>query len=173
MLTYVAESAASAPPPRGLPFAPPAARASGGNGYVPPALLAGTTETIDEDAQPAFAAPGGAEAAGYASASASGDEDEGPPLEALEAQMSGEVAARDAAAGAARRPVRAKAGDDDDETDGAAASALPEIDALTARLPAEVRETLDELFRARFVSVKRLPKKVFKPASAKAPPTAT
>jgi hypothetical protein len=43
------------------------------------------------------------------------------------------------------------------------------VDALVARLPAEVRETLDELFRARFVAVKKLPKKVFQAATKKKP----
>ena len=35
----------------------------------------------------------------------------------------------------------------------------PELDDLVARLPPAVRETLDELFRARFVRVMRLPRK--------------
>jgi hypothetical protein len=39
---------------------------------------------------------------------------------------------------------------------------LPELEELVKRIPAEVRATLDELFRARFVSVKRVPKKVLK-----------
>lgn len=39
---------------------------------------------------------------------------------------------------------------------------LPPLDELVQRIPAEVRETLDELFRARFVTVKRVPKKALK-----------
>lgn len=39
---------------------------------------------------------------------------------------------------------------------------LPELDALVARIPAEVRETLDELFRARFTAVRRVPKTALK-----------
>ena len=35
----------------------------------------------------------------------------------------------------------------------------PELDELVGRLPPAVRETLDELFRARFVRVTRLPRK--------------
>ncbi|TAG28337.1 MAG: hypothetical protein EAZ36_06045, partial [Verrucomicrobia bacterium] len=75
-----------------------------------------------------------------------------------------------------RAPARRAAAedDDDDATPGGGKGApLPELDALVARLPAEVRGTLDELFRARFVSVKKLPKKVFQASSAKEPPAAT
>jgi len=93
------------------------------------------------------------------------DDEDGPPLEELEAQMRGELAAREAgfvtASAAARR---AAATDDEDDGKGAA---LPDIDELVARLPADVRETLDELFRARFVSVKKLPKRLLRPALVK------
>jgi len=40
--------------------------------------------------------------------------------------------------------------------------ALPPLHELVERIPAEVRETLEELFRARFVNVKRMPKKALK-----------
>ena len=40
--------------------------------------------------------------------------------------------------------------------------ALPPLDQLVQRLPAEVRDTLEDLFRAKFVSVKRVPKKALK-----------
>lgn len=36
---------------------------------------------------------------------------------------------------------------------------LPALDDLLQRIPADVRETLDELFRAKFVAVRRIPKK--------------
>jgi hypothetical protein len=36
---------------------------------------------------------------------------------------------------------------------------LPALDDLVAKIPVEVRETLEDLFRARFTTVKRLPKK--------------
>jgi len=39
------------------------------------------------------------------------------------------------------------------------AGPAPELDDLVARLPPAVRETLDELFRARFVRVTRLSRK--------------
>jgi len=37
----------------------------------------------------------------------------------------------------------------------APSEALPPVEELAARIPAEVRETLDELFRARFTRVMR------------------
>ncbi len=39
---------------------------------------------------------------------------------------------------------------------------LPPLNELVNRIPAEVREVLDELFRARFVSVKRVPRRALK-----------
>lgn len=40
--------------------------------------------------------------------------------------------------------------------------ALPQLDELVKRIPAEVREALDDLFRARFVTVRRVPAKALK-----------
>jgi hypothetical protein len=37
--------------------------------------------------------------------------------------------------------------------------ALPPLDELVKRIPPEVRETLEDLFRAKFVRVTRVPKK--------------
>lgn len=42
------------------------------------------------------------------------------------------------------------------------AAALPKLDDLVNRIPSDVRETLDELFRARFVAVRRVPRKLLK-----------
>jgi hypothetical protein len=39
---------------------------------------------------------------------------------------------------------------------------LPPLDSLVQRLPAEVREALDDLFRAKFVRVQRVPKRALK-----------
>jgi hypothetical protein len=39
---------------------------------------------------------------------------------------------------------------------------LPALDDLVSRIPADVREVLEDLFRARFVTVKRFPKKALK-----------
>lgn len=40
---------------------------------------------------------------------------------------------------------------------GAPDAPLPALDVMVARIPANVRETLDELFRVKFVNVQRLP----------------
>ena len=39
---------------------------------------------------------------------------------------------------------------------------LPSLDALVERIPADVRETLEDLFRVKFVKVARTPKKALK-----------
>ncbi|CAM2993897.1 hypothetical protein [Rariglobus hedericola] len=39
---------------------------------------------------------------------------------------------------------------------------LPSLDALVAKIPADVRETLEDLFRVKFVKVARAPKKSLK-----------
>jgi hypothetical protein len=46
-----------------------------------------------------------------------------------------------------------------DETD---AKALPSMEELVQRIPAEVREVLDDLFRAKFTTVRRIPRKALK-----------
>lgn len=38
-------------------------------------------------------------------------------------------------------------------------AALPALDSLVQRIPADVRETLEELFRAKFTTVRRVPAK--------------
>ncbi len=55
-------------------------------------------------------------------------------------------------------PTRAKE-EIADETD---AKALPPLNELVNRIPADVREALEDLFRARFVTVKRVPKRALK-----------
>ena len=40
--------------------------------------------------------------------------------------------------------------------------ALPPLDQLVKRIPAEVREALDDLFRAKFVGVRRVPRGALK-----------
>jgi hypothetical protein len=42
---------------------------------------------------------------------------------------------------------------------------LPPLDDLVQRIPPGVRETLDDLFRARFTTVRRVSKKAFKNSS--------
>jgi hypothetical protein len=55
-----------------------------------------------------------------------------------------------------------------DRTEEVDPKSLPPLDELVRRIPADVREALDELFRAKFVTVRRLPKDALKqPTSAK------
>ncbi len=49
-----------------------------------------------------------------------------------------------------------------DVTEPMETTALPALNDLVGRLPAEVRDVLDDLFRAKFVAVKRVPKKSLK-----------
>ena len=61
-------------------------------------------------------------------------------------------------AGADAKPSRSGG---EDEADSAADKGreLPSLDGLSERVPAESRALLEELFRARFVRVERIPKK--------------
>jgi hypothetical protein len=56
-------------------------------------------------------------------------------------------------------PVVATAVEAIEETD---TKNLPPLDELLKRLSPEVRETLDDLFRAKFIAVRRVPKKALK-----------
>lgn len=135
---------------------------------MPPVLAGGGGSDYDDEAQPAFAVAEGGSAM-FDGGDVFGGDEGGPSLAELEAQMGGEVAARDASAGAARKPRAASAAeaDDEDERRGGKGAPLPELDELIARVPADVRDTLDELFRARFVSVKKLPARAFQAATVK------
>ena len=46
--------------------------------------------------------------------------------------------------------------------DDGAAGVLPPLNELVQRIPAEVREALEDLFRAKFVAVRRVPEKALK-----------
>lgn len=56
-------------------------------------------------------------------------------------------------------PVKAPESDAADEAD---ARPLPPLNDLVDRIPENVREVLEDLFRARFVTVKRVPKRALK-----------
>ncbi len=76
------------------------------------------------------------------------------PDEAAEASFMAEARARGEPAVVAK-PV-------DDSAEPPDAKALPALDELVQRIPLEVRETLEDLFRARFVAVKRVPRNALK-----------
>lgn len=62
---------------------------------------------------------------------------------------------------AAPAPARGAAGEspEDDKETG---TPLPPLDDLVGRIPAATRQQMDELFRARFITVKRVPKSALK-----------
>lgn len=160
MTAYLADSAASAPAPRGLPLSVQApSRHSAVAGVVRASRAAsGASDSGSADYWDEAAAP--------SSPSEAGGDDDGPPLEDLETQMQGDLAMQKSAhAGRVTRRASDASSNEEDDDVRASKDPLPELDALVARLPAEVRETLDELFRARFVSVKRLPGRVFASAT--------
>jgi hypothetical protein len=87
-------------------------------------------------------------------------DDEGPvwPDESAESAMRAEVAERGEtlSSKAAREAAEAAA------EEAAEKKNLPELDVLIERIPPEVRDTLEDLFRAKFVKVARTPKKALK-----------
>lgn len=102
---------------------------------------AGTATERPEPVEAAASVPGEAEGASW-------------PDESVESAFLAEARDR----GEPIAPARAKE-EIADETD---AKALPPLHELVNRIPAEVRETLEDLFRARFVTVKRVPKRALK-----------
>lgn len=85
---------------------------------------------------------------------ATGEEDTNVwPTEAEEAAFLAEASER----GEKVVPVLREVEDEEDD-----AKALPKLDELVNRIPAETRELLDELFRARFVTVRKVKKKDLK-----------
>lgn len=85
-------------------------------------------------------------AASPASVSTEGDEPS-LPAEETERAMLAELRERGEA------PVRRAAAPDRDE----APVRLPPLDELVKRIPPQVRDTLDDLFRAKFTGVRRVP----------------
>ena len=89
------------------------------------------------------------------------DDSEGPewPDEAVESAMRAEHTERDdSSVLAPAKSVKAdRAGDPEED-----AAPLPTLDALIEQIPPAVRDTLEELFRARFTSVQRVPKAALK-----------
>lgn len=76
------------------------------------------------------------------------------PDDAAEAAFLAEARER----GEVSTPVKARE-EIAEETD---ARPLPDLDVLVARIPPEVRESLEDLFRARFVRVARVPRKALR-----------
>jgi hypothetical protein len=77
------------------------------------------------------------------------------PDESAEASFLGE--ARERGESLPAKPVEATEPAEDLDP-----KAMPALDELVQRIPPEVRETLEDLFRARFTTVKRIPKRALK-----------
>jgi hypothetical protein len=76
------------------------------------------------------------------------------PDEAAESSFLSEARER----GESTAPVKPR----DEVTDGTDSKPLPALDELVERIPANVRETLDDLFRVRYTTVRRIPRKALK-----------
>jgi hypothetical protein len=148
VVTSIAEDAATAviwpaiifkpAPIRGVSSASGVRAASGATSTEEPAHDGAGEEWVDAPA--AF------------NASAVVEDDSGPPLDALEAQMRTEIASRE---GPQAAPVRVKTAAEPED----ALTTLPELEELLSRIPPEVRDTVDELFRVRFQTVRQVPGK--------------
>ena len=112
---------------------------------------------------PAPAATGGAEedggaGSGAAPESEAGGEDAGAPVGPTESEEAAFLAEQRAAA-PAYAPLTNEAGELAAEEP---AGSLPPLEDLVRRIPAPTRALIDELFRARFVTVKRVPTSALK-----------
>ena len=119
------------------------------NGTIAVPASAEASEAIDE--------PEAATAAATATATPapgnSPDETNVWPDEAAEAAFLAEARGRGESTKASEETARETADDN-----GEGAKALPKLDDLVNRIPAETRELLEELFRARFTAVRRVKK---------------
>lgn len=90
--------------------------------------------------------------------------DEGAPVGPSEGEEASFLAEQRIASGVALPPTRAGGanGAEDDP-----ATSLPPLEDLVSRIPAPTRALLDELFRAKFVTVRRVPKSALKSAPAR------
>ncbi|AWI08377.1 hypothetical protein [Ereboglobus luteus] len=106
-----------------------------------------------EDAAPPYAQENTGD---YATATDAGNyDDDAPPwldTAAEQAYLADQAAAASAMSSA-------NSGEDPDEQD---ASGLPSLDSLKARIPAETLEVLETFFRAKFTTVRKIPKKLIK-----------
>ncbi len=95
------------------------------------------------------------------------EEDLAPwPDEAMEAAMSAEVAERD---GPPKKPTK-KQRERAETLDG---GPLPPLDEMIKKIPADLQEKMDDLFRAKFQTVKRVPKSALNGDYVESPRTLT
>jgi hypothetical protein len=84
--------------------------------------------------------------------------DEGAPVGPSENEESAFLAEQRSAP-APEAPAAVRGSPTDEENSG---PALPPLDSLVQRIPSATREVMEELFRARFVTVKRVPTSALK-----------
>jgi hypothetical protein len=86
--------------------------------------------------------------------------DEGAPVGPSETEESAFIAEQREAEAAFSSPVAAQKREA--EVDADPAAPLPPLEDLVNRIPTPARDLLEELFRAKFVTVKRVPKSALK-----------
>jgi hypothetical protein len=111
---------------------------------------------LDRKTKIAVAAPPPPKVVDFEPESSEVDENESPewPNAAVEDAMRAELAGRDVA-----QPKPKSRASKDDTLEG---GPLPNLDDIIARIPDGVKATLDELYRAKFESVRRVPAAVLK-----------
>ena len=114
---------------------------------------------LDRKAKIAVAAPPPPKVVDFEPESSADDQDDSSewPNAAVEEAMRAELASRDDSPPKARSRANK-----DDTLEG---GPLPKLDDMIAQIPNNVIDTLDELYRAKFESVRRVPAAVLKPAS--------
>ena len=121
---------------------------------VAPSEVPAVPSVVRREAPASAIAPPATDAPVAAEGAPAGEADATWPDESAEAQFLAEARERGETVAAAPAPAV-----EPEAAEPEPAGPAPELDALVERLPPAVRETLDELFRARFVRVTRLPKK--------------
>lgn len=91
-----------------------------------------------------------------------GDSDDGAPVGPSEGEEAAFLAEQREQGFTPATPTRGAPAATEDE-DANASAPLPPLDDLVARIPPATRQMMEELFRARFITVKRVPRTAMKP----------
>lgn len=121
---------------------------------VTAAPVAAPSETVEPEAVNADSAPVAPESGGATSSTPVSPEESGWPDAAAESAFLAEARSR------GELPAPKPAGTE--EVEEAEAGPLPPMEKMMERIPPPVREMLDDLFRARFVRVTRIPRRALK-----------
>ena len=118
------------------------------------APVAAPSETVEPEAVSMDSAPAAPESGGATSSTPVSPEESGWPDAAAESAFLAEARSR----GELPAPKPAPS----EEVEEAEAGPLPPMEKMMERIPPPVREMLDDLFRARFVRVARIPRRALK-----------